>query len=64
MIIETFESGPVATNAYLVADKAAGKALFIDAPAGRMAAGMKYDSATGLLFVAGLLFALNLAHFV
>ena len=32
MIIETFESGPVATNAYLVADKAGGKALFIDAP--------------------------------
>jgi sugar lactone lactonase YvrE len=30
-------------------------ALFIDAPAGRMAAGMKYDSSSGLLFVAGLI---------
>jgi sugar lactone lactonase YvrE len=29
-------------------------ALFIDAPAGRMAAGMKFDPASGLLFVAGL----------
>ncbi len=27
--------------------------LFIDAPAGRMATGMKFDAATGLLFVAG-----------
>jgi sugar lactone lactonase YvrE len=29
-------------------------ALFIDAPANRMAAGMKFDATTGLLFVAGL----------
>ena len=28
--------------------------LFIDAPANRMAAGMKFDASTGLLFVAGL----------
>ncbi|MDQ1511502.1 MAG: hypothetical protein QOG50_3346 [Actinomycetota bacterium] len=29
-------------------------ALFIDAPANRMAAGMKFDQSTGLLYVAGL----------
>jgi glyoxylase-like metal-dependent hydrolase (beta-lactamase superfamily II) len=34
MIIETFESGPVATNGYLVADKRGGTAIFIDAPMG------------------------------
>jgi len=34
MIIETFETGPIATNGYLVADKKGGKALVIDAPQG------------------------------
>ena len=34
MIIETFETGPIATNGYLVADKEGGKALVIDAPQG------------------------------
>jgi hydroxyacylglutathione hydrolase len=34
MIIETFESGPVATNGYLVADKLQGVAVVIDAPQG------------------------------
>ncbi len=34
MIIETFESGPVATNGYLVADKRGGAGAFIDAPMG------------------------------
>ena len=34
MIVETFETGPVATNGYLVADKRDGKALAIDAPQG------------------------------
>jgi hydroxyacylglutathione hydrolase len=34
MIIETFESGPAATNGYLVADKRGGTGIFIDAPMG------------------------------
>lgn len=34
MIIETFESGPVATNGYLVADQRGGAGVFIDAPMG------------------------------
>src|SRR5271170_6591668 len=34
MIIETFESGPIATNGYLVADRLGGKAVVIDAPQG------------------------------
>jgi len=34
MIVETFEAGPVATNAYLVADQRGGKAVAIDAPQG------------------------------
>jgi len=37
MIIEAFESGPVATNGYLVADKRNGNALVIDAPQGASA---------------------------
>jgi glyoxylase-like metal-dependent hydrolase (beta-lactamase superfamily II) len=32
MIIETFESGPVMTNGYLVADETGGHGIFIDAP--------------------------------
>jgi hydroxyacylglutathione hydrolase len=38
MLIATFESGPVATNGYVVADKENGAALFIDAPQGAAAA--------------------------
>ena len=34
MIVEAFEAGPVATNAYLVADRQGGKAVAIDAPQG------------------------------
>ena len=34
MIVEIFEAGPVATNAYLVADHRGGKAVAIDAPQG------------------------------
>jgi hydroxyacylglutathione hydrolase len=37
MIIETFETGPIATNGYLVADKRGGKAVVIDAPQGAAA---------------------------
>jgi len=32
MIVATFESGPAATNAYLVADARGGRGIFIDAP--------------------------------
>jgi len=38
MLIETFESGPVDTNGYLVCDQSGGHALVIDAPAGSTSA--------------------------
>ena len=34
MIIEAFESGPVATNGYLVGDRRGGESVAIDAPQG------------------------------
>lgn len=51
----TFYAGDLFTGDIFRGDLQRGTAeLFIDAPANRMAAGMKFDAATGLLFVAGL----------
>ncbi len=50
----TFYAGDLATGDVFRGDVRRGTAEpFIDAPAGRMAVGMKYDGRTGLLFVAG-----------
>ena len=51
----TFYAGDIFTGNIFRGDLQHGTAaLFIDAPDGRMAAGLKYDAGTGLLFVAGL----------
>jgi len=51
----TFYAGDLFTGDIYRGDLQHGTAaLFIDAPANRMAAGMKFDRTTGLLFVAGL----------
>lgn len=38
MLIETFESGPVSTNGYVVADRQGGQSVIIDAPQGAASA--------------------------
>ena len=51
----TFFAGDLFTGDIFRGDIQHGSAeLFIDAPSGRMAAGMKFDPRSGLLFVAGL----------
>lgn len=53
LTIKRFEGGPIATNAYLVADSATGDALVIDAPA---------DVHEGIVAMAETLGVLSLIH--